>query len=133
MPEETRSSAAGLAAVAAIRAAQRGAQVTVIEQAELGGTCLNWGCIPTKTLIASAVALERVRGAAAYGIEVPGDVKVNLAKIRERKDRVVSTQVKGIHSLFKSWGVNLCGARLPAVTGRGEGRSEGREHPRTGD
>lgn len=97
--------------VAAIRAAQRGAQVTVIEQAELGGTCLNWGCIPTKTLIASAVALERVRGAAAYGIEVSGDVKVNLAKIRERKDRVVSTQVKGIQALFKSWGVTLIEGR----------------------
>jgi dihydrolipoamide dehydrogenase len=97
--------------VAAIRAAQRGAQVTVIEQAELGGTCLNWGCIPTKTLIASAVALERVRGAAAYGIEVSGDVKVNLAKIRERKDKVVSTQVKGIQALFKSWGVTLIEGR----------------------
>jgi dihydrolipoamide dehydrogenase len=97
--------------VAAIRAAQMGAQVTVVEQAELGGTCLNWGCIPTKTLIASAVALERVRGAAAYGIEVPGAAQVNLAKVRERKDRVVSTQVKGIHSLFKSWGVKLIEGR----------------------
>lgn len=97
--------------VAAIRAAQMGAQVTAIEQAALGGTCLNWGCIPTKTLIASAVALERVRGAAAYGIEVPGAAQVNLAKIRERKDRVVSTQVTGIHSLFKSWGVRLIAGR----------------------
>jgi len=97
--------------VAAIRAAQRGAQVTVIEQAELGGTCLNWGCIPTKTLIASAEALERVRNAAAYGIEVSGEVKFSLEKIRERKDKVVSTQVDGIRALFKSWGVNLIEGR----------------------
>ena len=49
--------------VAAIRAAQKGAQVTVVESAEVGGTCLNWGCIPTKTLIASAEALEHARHA----------------------------------------------------------------------
>ncbi len=97
--------------VAAIRGAQRGAQVTVIENAEVGGTCLNWGCIPTKTLIASAEALERVRNAAAFGIDVKGDVTYNLSKIRERKDKVVSTQVKGIRGLFKSWGVTLIDGR----------------------
>ncbi len=97
--------------VAAIRAAQRGAQVTVIENAEVGGTCLNWGCIPTKTLVASAEALERVRNAADFGIDVKGDVTYNLSKIRERKDKVVSTQVKGIRGLFKSWGVTLIDGR----------------------
>jgi dihydrolipoamide dehydrogenase len=97
--------------VAAIRAAQKGAQVTVIEEAEVGGTCLNWGCIPTKTLIASAEALERTRNAADFGIQVSGDVSYNLAKIRERKDKVVATQVKGICGLFKSWGINLVEGR----------------------
>ncbi len=97
--------------VAAIRAAQKGAQVTVVEGAEVGGVCLNWGCIPTKTLIASAEALLRTRNAADFGIEVSGDVSYNLAKIRERKDKVVSTQVKGIRALFKSWGVNLIEGR----------------------
>lgn len=97
--------------VAAIRAAQKGAQVTVIEEAEVGGTCLNWGCIPTKTLMASAEALERVRNAEAFGLEISGKIGYNLAKIRERKDKVVSTQVKGIRGLFKSWGVNLIEAR----------------------
>lgn len=97
--------------VAAIRAAQKGAQVTVVENAEVGGTCLNWGCIPTKTLVASAEALERVRNAADFGIEVNGDVTYNLAKIRERKDKVVSTQVKGIRSLLKNWGVILIEGR----------------------
>ena len=97
--------------VAAIRAAQKGAQVTVIEGAEVGGTCLNRGCIPTKTLIASAEALERTRRAADFGIQVSGEVSYNLAKLRERKDKVVATQVKGIRGLFKSWGVDLIEGR----------------------
>lgn len=97
--------------VAAIRAAQEGARVTVVENAEVGGTCLNRGCIPVKTLIASAEALERTRSAGDFGIEVSGGVSYNLAKIRERKDKVVSTQVKGIRGLFKSWGVNLIEGR----------------------
>jgi len=93
--------------VAAIRAAQKGATVTVVEGAEVGGTCLNRGCIPTKTLIASAEALEHARRAAEFGLEITGAVSYNLSKIRERKDKVVSTQVKGIKGLFKSWGVSL--------------------------
>jgi dihydrolipoamide dehydrogenase len=103
--------------VAAIRAVQKGAQVTIIEDDEVGGACLNWGCIPTKALIASAEALKRARNAAEFGIEVRGEVGYNLAKIRERKDKVVSTQVKGIRSLFTSWGVKL-------ITGRGSLLSE---------
>jgi dihydrolipoamide dehydrogenase len=97
--------------VAAVRAAKKGAQVTVVESAEVGGTCLNWGCIPTKTLIASAEALEHARHAADFGVETAGEVGYNLAKIRERKDKVVSVQVKGIRALFKSWGVNLIEGR----------------------
>jgi dihydrolipoamide dehydrogenase len=97
--------------VAAVRAAQKGAQVTVVESAEVGGTCLNWGCIPTKTLIASAEALEHARHAGDFGVETAGAVGYNLSKIRERKDKVVSTQVKGIRALFKSWGVNLIEGR----------------------
>jgi len=93
--------------VAAIRAAQRGARVTVVENAEVGGTCLNRGCIPTKTLIASAEALVNARRAAEFGLEITGDVSYSLSRIRERKDKVVSTQVKGIKGLFKSWGVSL--------------------------
>jgi dihydrolipoamide dehydrogenase len=97
--------------VAAIRAAQKGAQTTVIESADVGGTCLNWGCIPTKTFIASAEALRHMRDASNLGIEVSGDVSPNLSKIRDRKDKVVSTQVKGVRNLFKSWGVNLIEGR----------------------
>jgi dihydrolipoamide dehydrogenase len=97
--------------VAAIRAAQKGAQVTVIENAKVGGVCLNWGCIPTKTLIASAEALEHARNSAQFGIELSGEIRYNLEKIRERKDKVVGTMVQGVRGLFKSWGVTLIEGR----------------------
>ncbi len=104
--------------VAAIKAAQLGAEVTVIEKEEVGGTCLNWGCIPTKTLSASAEALHRAQKLAEYGIEMPGDARPNISKIMERKDKVVATQVKGIRSLFKYRNINL-------VAGRGRLQSPG--------
>ncbi len=97
--------------VAAIRAAQGGAQVTVIEDNEVGGACLNRGCIPTKTLIASAEALEHAKNASDFGIELSGEVGYSLAKIRERKDKVVQIQVKGIRALMKSWGATLIRGR----------------------
>lgn len=97
--------------MAAIRAAQKGAQVTVVEYAEVGGTCLNWGCIPTKTLIASAEALERTRRADEFGVEVSGTIGFNLSRILERKDKIVSAQIKGIRGLLKSWGVALIEGR----------------------
>ncbi|HAM53486.1 MAG TPA: dihydrolipoyl dehydrogenase [Nitrospiraceae bacterium] len=93
--------------VAALKAARLGAQVTVIEKDEVGGTCLNWGCIPTKTLIASAEVFHKAKNLEDYGIELKGSVSANLSKIMERKNRIVSIQVKGIRALFKSWGVNL--------------------------
>lgn len=105
--------------VAALKAAQLGAQATVIEKAELGGTCLNRGCIPTKTLIASAEILHKLKSLADYGIELNGSFSPNLSKIMERKDKVVSIQIKGIRGLFKSWGVNL-------IQGKGTLLSEGK-------
>ncbi|MFN3396372.1 MAG: dihydrolipoyl dehydrogenase [Thermodesulfovibrionales bacterium] len=93
--------------VGALKAAQLGAEVTVVEDTEVGGTCLNRGCIPTKTLIASAEVLNKVRNSAEYGLELNGSVSPDIQKIIDRKNKVVSIQVKGIRSLFKSWGVNL--------------------------
>lgn len=93
--------------VAAIKAAQLGAEVTIVEEGEVGGTCLNWGCIPTKTLTATAEALAAARGLEAFGIELKGGVSPNLAKIMERKTRVVSTLTRGIQGLFKNRGVTL--------------------------
>ncbi len=97
--------------VAAVRAAQLGAEVTVIEESEVGGTCLNWGCIPTKTLIASAEVLHKARNADSYGLDFEGTVSPNIQKIVERKNKVVGTQVKGIRGLFKSWGIRLVEGR----------------------
>ena len=97
--------------VTAIKAAQLGAEVTVIEESEVGGTCLNRGCIPTKTLIASAELLHKIKKAKSFGLEFNGTVSPDIEKIVERKNKVVSTQVKGIRSLLKSWGVNIIEGR----------------------
>ncbi|MDH4161682.1 MAG: dihydrolipoyl dehydrogenase [Nitrospirota bacterium] len=102
--------------VAALRAAHLGAQVTVLERDEVGGTCLNWGCIPTKTLIASVEAFERVKHAGDFGIDISGTVTYNLEKIRDRKNKVVATQVKGIKALFKSAGVDLIPSRAELLS-----------------
>jgi dihydrolipoamide dehydrogenase len=93
--------------VAAIKAAQLGAKVTVIEENEVGGVCLNWGCIPTKALIASADFLSRAKKAEEFGIEFKGEITPNFAKIIERKNRIVNTQIKGIRNLLKKWGITL--------------------------
>ncbi|MGC2063005.1 MAG: dihydrolipoyl dehydrogenase [Thermodesulfovibrionales bacterium] len=93
--------------VAALKAAQLGARVTLVEDQEVGGTCLNRGCIPTKTLIASADLLAKVREMETFGLDLHGSIMPNMARIMERKNKVVSTQVKGIRSLLKSSGVIL--------------------------
>lgn len=97
--------------VAALKAARLGAKVTVIEDTEVGGTCLNRGCIPTKALLASSEAYAKTKGIEKFGIELDGTVRPNLDKIMARKDKIVSTQVKGIRGLFKSWGVTLLEGR----------------------
>ncbi len=93
--------------VAALKLAQLGAEVTVIESTEVGGTCLNWGCIPTKTLLASSETYAKTKELESFGIDAAGTISPNMQKIIERKSKVVSTQVKGIRGLFKSWGVTL--------------------------
>jgi dihydrolipoamide dehydrogenase len=91
--------------VAALKAAQMGAKVTIIEEKEVGGVCLNEGCIPTKTLLASAEVYAKARNLEMFGIELSGTVGPNMKKIIERKNSVISTQVKGIRSLLKTWGI----------------------------
>lgn len=86
--------------VAAIRAAQGGKRVLIIEQDRLGGTCLNYGCIPTKALVSSIDALEKIRNAQSFGIEVEG-VKASLERIMQRKNEVVDTLVSGIEHLME--------------------------------
>jgi dihydrolipoamide dehydrogenase len=93
--------------VAALKAAQLGAEVTVIEDSEVGGTCLNRGCIPTKTLLASTELYARTKELGNFGIELDGTVSADIVKMMERKNAVIGIQIKGIRGLFKSWGVNL--------------------------
>lgn len=93
--------------VAAIKAARLGAQVTVIEEKEVGGTCLNWGCIPTKVLISSTKLLTRIQHSEEFGIEIKDNIIPNLKKIIERKNKIVDTQIKGIKRLFNRWGILL--------------------------
>jgi dihydrolipoamide dehydrogenase len=89
--------------VAAIRAAQLGLKVAVVErQPSLGGTCLNWGCIPTKALLEHAHALKVTQESAEWGIDIGGAVPaINMPKVHARKDKVVKGLTKGIEFLFK--------------------------------
>ena len=87
---------------AAIRAAQYGAKVALIEKDKLGGTCLNLGCIPTKALYASVQLIDRIKDFDDLGIEIE-DYKLSFKKAVERKNRVVEELVDGIAALEKAW------------------------------
>jgi dihydrolipoamide dehydrogenase len=88
--------------VAAIRAAQLGLKVAVVEkQKALGGTCLLWGCIPTKALLEHAHALKIVQNAKEWGVSGVGAAAINMAQVQARKDRVVNGLTKGVEFLFK--------------------------------
>ena len=89
---------------AAIRAAQLGAKVAIVEKEQFGGTCLNWGCIPTKALIAAAETFARIRQAEAFGIAVQG-ASVDYAAMTAHKSRVVSQLQGGIKQLLAANGV----------------------------
>lgn len=86
--------------VAAIRASQLGLNTAIIEKAELGGICLNWGCIPTKALLKSAQVFEYINHAKDYGIEV-SEAKVNFEEIVKRSRSVAGGMSKGVQFLMK--------------------------------
>ncbi len=86
--------------VAAIRAAQLGKQVALVERAEPGGVCLNWGCIPTKALLKSAQVYAECRAAAQYGVRIEGEVLPDLEQIVARSRTVAETMSKGIRFLL---------------------------------
>ncbi len=86
--------------VAAIRASQLGMKVAVVEKAEIGGICLNWGCIPTKALLKSAQVFEYIKHASDYGVEV-SDATVNFDGMVKRSRDVAAGMSKGIEFLFK--------------------------------
>lgn len=89
---------------AAIRAAQLGAKVAIAEREQLGGTCLNWGCIPTKALIAAGDLFDRIRHAEALGITVKG-AAVDYARMVAHKNKVVTQLKGGVAQLLKANGV----------------------------
>ncbi|GMG97345.1 dihydrolipoyl dehydrogenase [Tepidimicrobium xylanilyticum] len=95
--------------VAAIKAAQLGGKVAVVEKDKLGGVCLNWGCIPTKTLLKTAKLYKDILRSKEFGIVGIDDskVKVDWNLLLKRKDRVVDRLVKGIYTLFKRNKIDL--------------------------
>jgi dihydrolipoamide dehydrogenase len=105
--------------VAAIRAAQLGKKVAVVEMAPLpGGTCLHWGCIPTKALLHSAEVLDGAGHAASFGIRID-KAELDLPAVHRYKDKVVSSNTKGIEFLFKKNHITL-------VSGRGRLQGPGK-------
>ena len=106
---------------AAFEAARKGAQVTLVERAEMGGTCLNTGCIPTKTIKASAEALENARRMKEFGVcglEDPGALQIDMGAVLERKSRVREILCGGLEK--------ACGSlKIRLVRGMAELLSEG--------
>ncbi|MBF0543901.1 MAG: dihydrolipoyl dehydrogenase [Candidatus Riflebacteria bacterium] len=90
----------------ALRAAKSGLKTALIERDSLGGTCLNWGCIPTKALLASAKAYHSIKRAADFGLSI-GAVSFDLAKIQARKNDIVQKLRLGISKLVEKAGVKL--------------------------
>ena len=105
--------------VAAIRASQLGKKVAIVEKAELGGVCLNWGCIPTKALLKSAQVYTYCKNAAHYGVAVEGEVKPDFEKIVARSRTVADTMSKGVAFLMKKHNIDI-------LTGWGRLAGEGK-------
>lgn len=93
--------------VAAVRASQLGKKVALVERAEAGGTCLNWGCIPTKALLKSAQVYTYCKNAAHYGIVTESEPKADLAKIVARSRTVAQNMNKGVQLLLKRNNVDI--------------------------
>lgn len=96
---------------AAIKCAQKGVSVTLIENSLLGGTCLNRGCIPSKTLLASAHLLVKLRHASSMGVDVE-NIKINWPKIQQRKDSIIAGFRKGLEQIIK-------GNKVQIINGKG--------------
>lgn len=105
--------------VAALKAAQMGANVVLVEKEHLGGTCLNYGCIPSKTILGSAELMHHIQHAAEMGIDVPSGAAVNWAKIQARKDKILQTLRGGIKSLLGARKVTVLHGRA-ALAGAGK-------------
>src|SRR5437879_5891119 len=85
----------------AVRLADTGMKVAIIERKRFGGTCVNNGCIPTKTLVASARAAHVARRAGDYGVTIPGSITVDMKKVKMRKDAVVRQSSEGLEKWLR--------------------------------
>jgi dihydrolipoamide dehydrogenase len=91
--------------IAALKAAQLGASAAVVEQGQLGGTCLNFGCIPSKALLSSAEMLHGLRHAQQWGITVNGEIGFDWQEITQHKNKILRQLRGGVANLFKGRGV----------------------------
>src|ERR1051326_3108562 len=91
---------------AAIRAAQYGLRVALVEKERVGGVCLNWGCIPTKAMLRSAEVLETLEHSSDFGVDVD-NVRLNYPKVLQRKDAIVKGLTDGVGQLLKANGVSV--------------------------
>jgi dihydrolipoamide dehydrogenase len=102
--------------VAAIKAAQLGHQVAVIEKEAIGGVCLNWGCIPTKAMLKSAKVYDSFKHAHEYGINLAMDkIEIDYPRMLERKDNVVKKLTGGVSGLLKKNGVTVINGAAEAI------------------
>src|SRR6516165_4427856 len=85
----------------AVRLAGAGHKTAIIERKRFGGTCVNVGCIPTKTLVASARAAWVARNAAAYGVAMDGAVRIDMPRVKARKDEVVAQSTNGVENWLR--------------------------------
>src|SRR5215470_13714506 len=85
----------------ASRFSDAGKTVAIIERHKFGGTCVNTGCIPTKTLVASAYAAHVARRGAEYGFDVTGDVRVDMKRVKARKDEVSGRSNRGVEEWLR--------------------------------
>lgn len=116
--------------VAAITAAQQGHQVYLIDQGPLGGTCLNEGCMPTKSLLESADVYSQVQHAGEFGIQLLADgIEIDWKRIQHRKNQVVFTLVHGIQYLMRKNKVKVINGKASFITNntvsvKGEGTEQ---------
>lgn len=103
--------------VAALYAAAEGAQVTLIEQAGMGGTCLQRGCIPTKRLVAISHLLEKIKEAEKYGIELDGQPVPRWENMRIGVEKLVGGIEKGLHGLFDNRKITLIQSSAKPIVG----------------
>jgi dihydrolipoamide dehydrogenase len=105
--------------VAALKAAQMGAKTVIVEKHHLGGTCLNYGCIPSKALLASAELMHKISGSADLCVSINGTVSFDWPAIQKRKDKVLTKLRGGIKGLFAARNVTLLAGKA-VLDGKGK-------------